>query len=194
MLRYLLLAIFWMGLSTPLVLQQSAADDAVTDDGMATFDKETVLDEVSNYFGDGAEGIASIIEKVFSERGEPVGFIRGREAGGAIIVGLRYGDGELVMSDGFTGTVHWQGPSFGFDFGGNASKVFVLVYNLSNVDDIFQRFPGVDGSLYFIGGAGVNYVKRDEITLAPIRVGLGWRAGASVGYMKITQGKSWNPF
>ena len=131
---------------------------------------------------------------MFSERGEPVGFIRGREAGGAIIVGLRYGDGELVMSDGFTSELHCQGPSFGFDFCGNASKVFVLVYNLSSVDDIFQRFPGVDGSLYFVGGAGVNYVKRDDITLAPIRVGLGWRAGASVGYMKITQSKSWNPF
>jgi len=194
MLRHLLLAIFWIGFSTPLIFQQSVADDAVTADETATFDKETVLDEATSYFGAGAEGIASVIEKVFSDRGEPVGFIRGREAGGAIIVGLRYGDGELVMSDGFTGIVHWQGPSFGFDFGGNASKVFVLVYNLSNVDDIFQRFPGVDGSLYFIGGAGVNYVKRDEITLAPIRVGLGWRAGASVGYMKITQGKSWNPF
>ena len=194
MLRHLLLAIFWIGFSTPLIFQQSVADDAVTADETATFDKETVLDEETSYFGAGAEGIASVIEKVLSDRGEPVGFIRGREAGGAIIVGLRYGDGELVMSDGFTGIVHLQGPSFGFDFGGNASKVFVLVYNLSNVDDIFQRFPVVDGSLYFIGGAGVNYVKRYEITLAPIRVGLGWRAGASVGYMKITQGKSWNPF
>jgi hypothetical protein len=194
MLKYLRLAIVWMGLSTALLLQQSVADDGAVADVGQTFDKETVLGEATSYFGASAEGIASVIEKVFSERGEPVGFIRGREAGGAIIVGLRYGDGELVMSDGFTSELHWQGPSFGFDFGGNASKVFVLVYNLSSVDDIFQRFPGVDGSLYFVGGAGVNYVKRDEITLAPIRVGLGWRAGASVGYMKITQSKSWNPF
>ena len=191
MLRYLLLALLW----TTMILQQSTADDAVETEAVTeTFDKETVLGEASSYFGAGAEGIASVIEKVFSDFGEPVGFIRGREAGGAIIVGLRYGDGELVMSDGFTSTMHWQGPSFGFDFGGNASKVFVLVYHLSNVEDIYQRFPGVDGSLYFIGGAGVNYVKRGDITLAPIRVGVGWRAGASVGYMKITHDKSWNPF
>lgn len=158
-----------------------------------TMDQETVLKDATEFFGDGAEGIGAVIEKAFEDHGEPVGYIRGREAGGAVVVGLRYGDGELILKNGFSRTVHWQGPSVGIDFGGNASKVFVLVYHLPSVESIFQRFPGVDGSLYFVGGAGLNYVKRDEIILAPIRLGVGWRAGANVGYMKITPEKSWNP-
>lgn len=167
------------------------ADDI---DGNETLDKDTVLGEAVGFFGEGAEGIAAVIEKAFEDYGEPVGYIKGREAGGAAVVGLRYGDGELLLKNGFSRTVHWQGPSVGIDFGGNAAKVFVLVYDLPSVESIFQRFPGVDGSLYFVGGAGINYNKRDTITLAPIRLGVGWRAGANIGYMKVTPEKTWNPF
>ena len=106
-----------------------------------TMDQETVLKDATEFFGDGAEGIASVIEKAFEDHGEPVGYIRGREAGGAVVVGLRYGDGELILKNGFSRTVHWQGPSVGVDFGGNAAKVFVLVYHLPSVEEYFPTFP-----------------------------------------------------
>jgi hypothetical protein len=89
--------------------------------------------------------------------------------------------------------VHWQGPSIGFDLGANADKVFTLVYHLPAKDSIFQRFPGVDGSLYYVGGVGINYQRRDNIILAPIRLGVGLRSGASVGYMHYTRKKTFNP-
>ncbi len=159
-----------------------------------TYDQKTVLGEAEEFFGAGAEGLAEAIEKVFSEKGQPVGYIKGREAAGAIVLGLRYGDGDLVLKNGYSRQVHWQGPSVGFDWGANASKVFVLVYDLPSVESIFQRFPGVDGSLYIVGGVGMNYVQWDSIVLAPIRLGVGLRAGANVGYMKVTPEKTWNPF
>jgi hypothetical protein len=158
------------------------------------YDKGTIISEAESYLGSGAEGLASVIEKVFADHGRPDGYIKGREAAGAAIVGLRYGDGDIFLKNGYSRQVHWQGPSIGFDWGGNAAKVFTLVYNLPSVESVFQRFPGVDGSLYFIGGVGVNYVQRDNTVLAPIRLGVGWRAGANVGYLKVTPEKTWNPF
>jgi hypothetical protein len=109
-------------------------------------------------------------------------------------VGVRYGNGVLHLKRGNTLRVYWQGPSLGFDVGGNAAKVFVLVYNLQRPDELFQRFPGVDGSLYYIAGAGVNYQRSADITLAPIRLGVGLRAGANVGYTHYTRQQSWIPF
>ena len=159
-----------------------------------TFDKETVLGEAEAFFGSGAEGLAEVIEKIFEDQGQPVGYIAGREAAGAAVVGLRYGDGDLLLKNGYSRKVHWQGPSVGWDWGGNAAKVFVLVYDLPSVESLFQRFPGVDGSFYFVGGVGMNYVERDDIILAPIRLGVGLRAGANIGYMKLTPEKTWNPF
>ena len=158
------------------------------------YDQQTILSEAEGYFGAGAEGLASVIEKVFKDYGQPDGYIKGREAAGAATIGLRYGDGELYLKSGYSRQVHWQGPSIGFDFGGNAAKVFTLVYNLPSVEMVFQRYPGVDGSLYIIGGVGVNYLQRAGTILAPIRLGVGWRAGANIGYMKITPTKTWNPF
>ena len=171
-----------------------SADDAGTTDTQGTYDQDTIISEAESFFGKGAEGLGEVIEKIFKENGEPNGYIKGREAGGAFVVGLRYGDGELYLKNGYSQKVHWQGPSIGFDWGGNAAKVFTLVYNLPSVESIFQRFPGVDGSAYFIGGIGVNYLEKDGIILAPMRAGVGWRLGANVGYMKITPEKTWNPF
>lgn len=162
-------------------------------DDSGKYDKDTIISEASSFLGSGAEGLASVIEKAFEDHGQPDGYIKGREAAGAVVVGLRYGDGEIFLKNGYSRQVHWQGPSIGFDWGGNAAKVFMLVYNLPSVESVFQRFPGVDGSLYFVGGAGLNYVQRDDIVLAPIRLGVGWRAGASVGYLKVTPEKTWNP-
>jgi hypothetical protein len=165
---------------------QKQADD--------TFDKETILKEANSFFGGGAEGLAKVVEKAFAEKGRPNGYIAGEEAGGAIAVGVRYGKGQLRMKSGYTQEVFWQGPSLGFDFGANAAKVFVLVYNLRDISDLFQRYPGVDGSLYFVAGVGINYLQSGDTVLAPIRFGLGWRQGINVGYMHLTRKLSWNPF
>ena len=153
-----------------------------------------MLHDAEAFFGKGAEGLAKVIEKAFKENGRPNGYIKGQEAAGAITVGLIYGDGTLVMKNAGTRRVFWSGPSIGFDFGANASKVFVLVYNMPKPGSIFQRFPAVDGSFYYVGGAGINYQRRGGVTLAPIRLGVGLRAGASIGYVHYTPKKTYNPF
>jgi hypothetical protein len=159
-----------------------------------TYSEEQIVKETEQFFGKGAQGMAEVIAKAFKEQGEPVGYIKGDEGGGAVAVGLRYGKGTLQMHNGTTMQVYWQGPSFGFDFGGDAAKTFVLIYNLSNTEDLFQRFPGVEGSLYFVGGVGLHYLRAKDITLAPVRFGVGWRQGASVGYMNFSKTKRINPF
>ena len=159
-----------------------------------TYDQDSVLKEATDFFGETTEGLAKVIEKAFKDQGRPNAYIKGQEASGALTVGLRYGDGELIMKRGGGGKVYWAGPSVGFDVGGNASKVFTLVYKLPKASAIYRRFPGVDGSLYYIGGAGVNYQRANGITLAPIRLGVGLRAGASVGYIHYRREKSINPF
>ncbi len=159
-----------------------------------TYDRQTLLHEADLLFGHGAKGIAELIEHAFAELGRPNGFIKGEEAAGALGFGLRYGHGTLVLKSGETRRVYWQGSSLGFDVGGNAAKVFVLVYNLAAVDRIFQRYPGVDGSLYFVGGIGLNYNRSGDIVLAPMRLGVGWRQGASIGYLKLTPSRSIIPF
>jgi hypothetical protein len=169
--------------STPVF----AADDD-------TYDQDTVLKDAEAFFGKGAEGLGKVIEKAFKEQGRPNGYIKGEEAAGAITIGLRYGDGTLVLKNANNRHVWWTGPSIGFDFGGNAAKVFVLVYHLPKPGAIFQRFPAVDGSFYYIGGAGINYQQRNTIVLAPIRLGVGLRAGASIGYVHYTPKKTYNPF
>jgi hypothetical protein len=159
-----------------------------------TYDQDSIIRDATKFFGKSTEGLAKIIEKAFKEHGRPNAYIEGEEASGAIGVGLRYGDGQLRMKNGASRRVYWSGPSIGFDFGGNASKVFVLVYHLPSESKIFQRFPGVDGSFYFVGGAGINYQQLGNIILAPIRLGVGLREGASVGYMHYTREKTWDPF
>lgn len=178
----LLFALFWLSLTAPA---RAAEDD--------TYDQDSVLQAAVEFFGQTTEGLAKVIEKAFKEQGRPVGYIRGEEVAGAITVGLVYGQGDLTMKNGTTAKVYWQGPSIGFDLGLNASKVFVLVYNLKDKERIYQRFPGVDGSLYWAAGVGMNYQRRDDIVLAPIRLGVGWRAGASVGYMHYTRDRRWLP-
>jgi hypothetical protein len=170
----------------PLLRAASAEDDA-------TYDQESTLQAATDFFGETTEGLAKVIEKAFREQGRPNGYIRGEEAGAALTVGLRYGEGTLTLKRGGSAKVYWAGPSIGFDAGVNASKVFVLVYNLPRLGAIYQRFPGVDGSLYVVGGAGLNYQRLHGITLAPIRLGVGLRAGASIGYLHYRRSKSLLP-
>lgn len=170
-----------------------AADDAKPAD-KDTYDQESILKDATEFFGSTTEGLAKVIEKAFKEHGRPTGYIKGEEASGALTVGLRYGDGTLKLKNGTSRKVFWQGPSIGFDAGANASKVFVLVYHLNNAEQIFKRYPSVDGSFYYVGGVGINYQQRDKVILAPIRLGVGLRAGASIGYLNYTRAKTLNPF
>ncbi|NNE84519.1 MAG: DUF1134 domain-containing protein [Alphaproteobacteria bacterium] len=164
---------------------------AAEDDG---YTQEEILAKATGFFGETTEGLAKAIEHVFEDQGRPNGFVTGEEFSGAIGVGLRFGKGTLNRKSGASREVHWQGPSVGFDLGGNASKVFVLVYHLDDSEQIYQRFPGVEGTFYFVAGVGVNYQKSGDIILAPIRTGVGLRAGANVGYLHYTKKRSWNPF
>lgn len=164
------------------------------DDKDSTYDQDSIVTAATDFFGNTTEGLAKVIEKAFKEQGRPNGYIKGEEASAALTVGVRYGDGQLVMKGGGTARVYWAGPSIGLDVGANASKVFTLVYKLPKVSAIYQRFPGVEGSLYYIGGAGINYQRLNGITLAPIRLGVGLRTGASVGYVHYRREKSINPF
>lgn len=168
---------------------------AATAQDRPTYTEDEMADAAQRFFGAGAEGVAAVVARVFADNGRPNGYVEGEEGSGAIGVGLRYGDGHLRLKDrsGVT-RVYWQGPSVGFDTGGNASKVFTLVYNMSDPNQIFHRFPGVDGSAYFVGGIGVNYQRRDGITLAPMRAGVGLRLGASVGYLAYSRERRINPF
>ena len=158
------------------------------------YEQGAIADEAQQFFGKGAEGVADVLNKVFSEKGRPNGYIKGEEGGGAFGVGVRYGSGTLYMKDGTTSRVYWRGPSIGIDFGGNASKTFVLIYDLPDLEALYQRYPGVDGSLYFVGGLGVNYNRAGDIQLAPIRFGVGWRQGLNVGYVHLSPKRSWIPF
>jgi hypothetical protein len=159
-----------------------------------TYSEQDIVALASEFFGDTAEGLGTVIEKVFAELGRPNGYITGEELSGAVGFGLRYGRGELTSKTAGGGEVYWTGPSLGFDVGGNASKVFVLVYNLRRYGELFQRFPAVDGSFYYVAGVGANYQSVGDITLAPVRAGVGLRAGASIGYMHYTRERSWMPF
>lgn len=158
-----------------------------------TYSEDEVTHRVSDFLGVTAESAGSVIERAFKDNGRPTGYIAGEEGSGAFIFGLRYGKGLLYMKDRPTQTVYWQGPSVGFDAGGNGSRVFVLCYNLQYPDAIFRRFPGVDGSAYFIGGVGLNYQRADGITLAPVRAGVGLRLGANVGYLSYSRKRNLIP-
>ncbi|MEX2616310.1 MAG: DUF1134 domain-containing protein [Alphaproteobacteria bacterium] len=159
-----------------------------------TYSVEEIKDKATGFFGDTSEGLAKALEKVFADHGRPNAYIVGEEISGAIGVGLRYGNGTLHRKVGGSRKIYWQGPSIGWDLGGNASKVFTLIYRLKNTEDLFQRFPGVDGSFYFVAGIGVNYQQAGDIVLAPIRTGVGLRAGASIGYLHYNREHSWLPF
>jgi hypothetical protein len=159
-----------------------------------TFSQDELVNQVSNFFGVTAENAAGVISHVFRDNGRPTGYIAGQEGSGAIGVGLRYGDGLLYMKHQDAKKVFWQGPSVGWDLGGNASRVFTLCYNLQYPDMIYRRFPGVEGTAYLVGGLGVNYQRADDITLAPIRAGVGLRLGANVGYLAYSRKRNILPF
>ena len=159
-----------------------------------TYDEGSIVAETTAFFGSATKGLATVIEKVFADHGRPNAYIVGEEGSGAIGVGLRYGSGTLRPMGGKARKVYWQGPTLGFDFGGNASKVFVLIYDLQSADALFRRFPGVEGTYYFVAGVGVNYQQAGDTVLAPIRTGVGLRAGVNIGYLHYSRKRRWIPF
>ena len=160
----------------------------------STFSPDEILNQGHNFFGATTKGLAQAVESVFAKAGRPRGYIIGEEAAGAFVGGLRFGEGTLYIKDGPQQKVYWQGPSVGFDFGGNGSRTLVLVYDIETPRDLFSRFMGIEGSAYLVGGFGVNFQSNEKIKMAPIRTGVGARLGANVGYLKYTDAPTWNPF
>ncbi|MBP6580853.1 MAG: DUF1134 domain-containing protein [Sphingomonadales bacterium] len=160
----------------------------------ATYQQDDLIGAAEGVFGKGAEGLARLIEDVLKKQGQPNGYIVGREGGGALLVGLRYGSGTLHHKVEGEMPVYWTGPSLGFDAGANAGNTFVLVYNLYDSEDLYRRFPSGEGVAYLVGGFNASYLRRGDIVLIPIRVGAGLRLGANVGYMKFSKKQRWLPF
>ncbi|OYU69330.1 MAG: hypothetical protein CFE28_04520 [Alphaproteobacteria bacterium PA2] len=158
-----------------------------------TFSSDEIVNGVSDFLGVTAEAAGGVVERLFKENGRPSAYIAGQEASGAIALGARYGKGLLYLKNQQPVPVFWQGPSVGWDMGGNASRAFTLCYNLWQPELLFQRFPGVEGSAYLVGGLGVNYQRANEITLAPIRAGVGLRLGANIGYLSYSRKRHWVP-
>jgi hypothetical protein len=186
----------WVLLAAALAPGRAVAAGAKSTSGgsQAAYSDDEVIKAANDFFQNGAADLGKVLSKVLREKGQPVAFIRGEEAGGAIGVGLRYGHGDLVYKGGAGRKVYWQGPSIGFDVGANAVKVFALVYDLPTSERLFRRFPGVEGSLYFVGGFGVNYVQAGKTVVAPVRFGVGWRQGLAISYMHFSPNKRINPF
>lgn len=159
-----------------------------------TFTADEIVGQGHKFFGSVSRGLAQVVEKAFSQWGQPNGYVLGQEGSGAFIVGLRYGDGTLYTKNAGDRRVFWEGPSIGFDTGGEGARTMMLVYKLPATDAIYQRFAGVDGSAYFIGGFGMTALTADNIILVPIRSGVGLRLGANIGYLKFTPKATWNPF
>ncbi|ODS90400.1 MULTISPECIES: DUF1134 domain-containing protein [unclassified Devosia] len=193
---YLILAAFVALTAATLVLTptfsqaQEAQQGSLTD----TFSGDELVDTGHQFFGSVAQGLASLVERAVSQFGLPNAYILGEEAGGAIFAGARYGEGTMYTRNQGEHPVFWQGPTVGLDFGGDGSKVMMLVYNLSSVSDVYGRYPGVDGSAYVIGGLGMTVIKYGDVVMVPIRSGVGARLGVNVGYLKFTQEPTWNPF
>ena len=159
-----------------------------------TYHQDDLIGAAEGVFGKGAKGVADVIQDILKKQGEPNGYIVGREGGGALLVGLRYGSGTLFHKVEGQRPVYWTGPSIGFDAGASAGSTFVLVYNLYNTDDLYHRFPAGEGQAYLIGGFNVSYMRRGNIVLIPVRSGVGLRLGVNAGYMKFSTKHKWVPF
>lgn len=177
--------------ATPPPLATTAA---ARGDSTQTYREDDLIGAAEGVFGKGAKGVAEMIRKTLADQGEPSGYIVGREAGGAFVVGLRYGSGTLHHKVEGQMPVYWTGPSIGFDAGASAGSTFVLVYNLYDTAELFRRFPAGEGQAYAVGGLNASYMRWGDMVLIPIRVGAGLRLGINAGYMKFSRKQDWLPF
>lgn len=164
-----------------------------TQDGQH-YSSQEIVDSGHRFFGDAAGSLGTAVENIFAKYGLPNGYILGEEGSGAIIGGLSYGEGTLYTKNAGDHKVFWQGPSIGWDFGGQGSRLMILVYELDNVNNLWGRYAGVSGSAYFIAGVGFHVLKKQNVLLVPVRTGVGARLGINIGYLKLTQKATWNPF
>ncbi len=159
-----------------------------------TYSSDEILTAGHQFFGSVAQGLASLIERSFAQYGQPNAYILGQEGSGALFVGAKYGDGTMYTRNAGTHQVYWQGPSLGLNIGADGSRVMMLVYNLPSIESIYDRYPGVEGSIFAVGGLGMTALKKDMVYVVPISAGVGIRAGVSVGYLNFTREPTWNPF
>ncbi|PSJ52102.1 DUF1134 domain-containing protein [Kumtagia ephedrae] len=155
---------------------------------------QEIVDSGHRFFGATSGGLATAVENIFSSYGLPNGYVLGEEGSGAFVGGLTYGEGTLYTKNAGDHKVFWQGPSLGFDFGGQGSRIMMLVYNLDQIDALYRRYIGVAGSAYIVAGVGFNVLKYGDVLLVPVRTGVGARLGVNVGYLKLTPKPTWNPF
>ena len=167
---------------------------AATSRADGTYSAQEIVDSGHKFFGSASGGIASVIEKIFEKYGLPNGYVLGEEGAGALVGGLTYGEGLLYTKNAGDHKVFWQGPSLGWDFGGNGTRTMMLVYNLDDISGIYKRFGGVSGSAYVVAGVGFTVLKNKQTLLVPVRTGVGARLGVNVGYLKLTPEPTWNPF
>ncbi|TKT77395.1 EipA family protein [Aquamicrobium sp. LC103] len=186
-----------MALPVVLALIASIAASATTTAARAannTYTAQEVLDSGHQFFGSTSGGLATVIEKVFASYGLPNGYVLGEEGSGALIGGVTFGEGTLYTKNVGDHRVYWQGPSLGWDFGGQGSRTMILIYNLDSVPELYKRFVGVAGSAYVVAGLGFTVLKSGNTLLVPVRTGVGARLGVNLGYLKLTQSPTWNPF
>lgn len=173
---------------------QAANNPAQAGKQGATYHQDDLIGAAEGVFGKGAHGLADLIKDLLAKQGEPNGYIVGREGGGAIVVGLRYGSGTLYHKVEGQKPVYWTGPSVGFDAGASAGNTFILVYNLYNTEDLYHRYGAGEGQAYLVGGFHVSYLRRGDVVLIPVRMGVGLRLGVNAGYMKLSKTSRWFPF
>jgi hypothetical protein len=183
--RHIALAILLLGVAVATV-------PAYAENG--SYSPDELVGAGHRFFGGVSRGLATVIEKAVSRWGQPNGYVLGQEGGGAFVGGVRYGEGTMFTKNAGDLKVYWQGPSVGWDFGGDGARTMMLVYNLPAVDAIYDRFAGIEGSAYFIGGFGMTALTANNVVVVPIRSGVGFRLGANVGYLKFTPQATWNPF
>jgi hypothetical protein len=183
------IGLFLLGVTALVGVGPAAAQDRG-----GNYSAQELVNTGHKFFGTVSGGLATVIEEAVSRYGQPNGYILGEEGAGAVIGGLRYGEGRLNTRDRQPIKVFWQGPSIGWDFGGEGARTMMLVYNLPSPDALYQRFGGVDGSAYFIGGFGMTALVSDRIYVVPVRSGMGVRLGVNLGYLKFTPKATWNPF
>ena len=180
--------------AAPAAAADPVAAPAVAADSGDTYKEDDLIGAAEGVFGKGAEGLARLIEDVLAKQGEPNGYIVGREAGAAFVLGARYGSGTLFHKIEGQRPVYWTGPSVGFDAGANAGNTFVLVYNLYDTEELYERYPAGEGTAYLVGGFNASYLRKGDVVLIPIRVGAGLRLGVNAGYMKFSKEQRWLPF
>ena len=176
-----------------VAMMTTFADRARANAGQA-FTAQEIVDSGHQFFGATSGGLGSLIETIFASYGMPNGYILGEEGSGALVGGLTYGEGTLYTKNVGDHRVYWQGPSLGWDFGGQGSRTMILVYELDSVSSLYRRYAGVAGSAYVIAGLGFTVLKNGNTLLVPVRTGVGARLGVNIGYLKLTSSPTWNPF